>query len=174
MSDLTAWVLVFPHEDDPETIDVLCRFWVPEARLHDNQNRYRDQYRAWAKQGFLQVTPGNATDYGFVKRQILEDAKKFNLVDLNIDRYFQAHQLALELMDELGEERVIGFGMGFASMAAPMKEFERRLLARKIRHGGNPVLRWMADNVAVKQDPAATSSRTRRRARARSTASWRS
>ena len=39
-------------------------------------------------------------------------------------------------------------------MAAPMREFERRLLARKIKHGGNPVLRWMAGNVVVKQDPA--------------------
>lgn len=154
VSDLTAWVLVFPDEDDPDAIDVLARFWVPEAALQNSQNRYREQYRRWAKEGWLQVTPGEATDYGFVKRQILADAQRFSLVDLNIDRYFQAHQLANEMMDELGEERIVGFGMGFASMAAPMKEFERRLLARKIRHGGNPVLRWMADNVAVKQDPA--------------------
>jgi phage terminase large subunit-like protein len=27
-------------------------------------------------------------------------------------------------------------------------------LARKIAHGNNPVLRWMAQNVVVKQDPA--------------------
>lgn len=37
----------------------------------------------------------------------------------------------------------------------PVKEFKRRLLGKKLHHGGNPVLRWMADNVAVKQDPAA-------------------
>lgn len=152
VSDITAWVLVFPHEDDPETVDVLARFWVPEARLHDDQNRYRDQYRVWAQQGYLQVTPGDAIDYGFIKAQILKDAQTFRLVDLNIDRLFQAHQLAVELMDE--GLTVVGMGQGFASMAAPMKEFERRLLAHKIRHGGNPVLRWMADNVAVKQDAA--------------------
>lgn len=152
VSDITAWVMVFPHDDDQETVDVLCRFWCPEARLHDDQNRYRDQYRAWAKQGYLKVTPGDAIDYGFVKAQILQDAQTFRLVDLNIDRLFQAHQLAMELMDE--GLTVIGMGQGFTSMAAPMKEFERRLLARKIRHGGNPVLRFMADNVAVKQDAA--------------------
>lgn len=28
------------------------------------------------------------------------------------------------------------------------------LLSKRLYHGGNPVLRWMADNVAVKQDPA--------------------
>lgn len=39
-------------------------------------------------------------------------------------------------------------------MAIPMKEFERRLLGKKLHHGNNPVLRWMANNVAVRQDPA--------------------
>jgi phage terminase large subunit-like protein len=152
VSDITAWVLVFPHEDDPETVDVLARFWVPEARLHDDHNRYREQYRVWARQGWLKTTPGEAIDYAFVKKQILEDARKYRLVDMNIDRLFQAHQLAVELEQE--GLTVVGMGQGFMSMAAPMKEFERRLLARKIRHGGNPVLRWMADCVAVKQDPA--------------------
>jgi Phage terminase-like protein, large subunit len=152
VSDLTAWVIVFPHDDDPEAIDVIARFWCPEARLHDDQNRYRAQYQAWAKQGFLKVTPGDAIDYSFVKKQILDDAAKFRIVDLNVDRLFQAHQLATELSEE--GLTVVGMGQGFLSMAAPMKEFERRLLARKIHHGGNPVLRWMAGNVSVKQDPS--------------------
>ena len=49
---------------------------------------------------------------------------------------------------------VVPFGQGFASMTAPAKELERLLLERKLRHGGHPVLRWMASNVAVDQDPA--------------------
>lgn len=152
VSDLTAWVMIFPRDDDPETVDVLPRFWCPEKRLTDDSNRYRDQYKAWARQGLLKPTPGDAVDYAFVKKQIIEDATRFQLVDLNVDRLFQAHQLATELMDE--GLIVVGMGQGFLSMAAPMQELERRLLARKIRHGGNPVLRWMAGNVAVKQDPA--------------------
>lgn len=39
-------------------------------------------------------------------------------------------------------------------MSAPTKELERRVLAKKINHAGNPVLRWMASNVSIKQDPA--------------------
>jgi len=152
VSDLTAWLMVFPRDDDPEAVDVLARFWCPEKRLTDDSNRYRDQYKAWVKQGFLKATPGDAVDYAFIKKQILDDAAKFHLVDLNVDRLFQAHQLATELMNE--GLTVVGMGQGFLSMAAPMQELERRLLARKIRHGGNPVLRWMAGNVAVKQDPA--------------------
>ena len=44
--------------------------------------------------------------------------------------------------------------MGYMSMAGPCKEFERRLLGRQLHHGGHPVLRWMANNVAVREDPA--------------------
>ncbi len=152
VSDMTAWVMVFPKEDDPEKLDVLCRFWCPTARLHDSRNKYKDQYVKWAKEGWLIPTPGDAVDYSFVKKQILEDAEKFNIVNLNVDRLFQAHQLSSELADE-GLE-VVGMGQGFLSMATPTKELERRLIAKKINHGNNPVLRWMADNVAVKQDAA--------------------
>ena len=34
------------------------------------------------------------------------------------------------------------------------KEFEKLLLGRRLHHGGNPVLRWMASNVTVKMDAA--------------------
>jgi len=150
-TDITAWVMVFPWEDG-ENLSVIARFWVPEARLNDPQNRYREHYRAWARQGFLTVTPGNAVDYSFVKAQILKDAQTYQLVDLNVDRLFQAHQLATELAEE--GLQVVGMGQGFMSMAAPMKEFERRLLRKAIHHGNNPVLNWMAGNVSVKMDPA--------------------
>lgn len=39
-------------------------------------------------------------------------------------------------------------------MSGPTKNLEALLLSKRLRHGGHPVLRWMADNVAVKQDPA--------------------
>lgn len=152
VSDLTAWVLVFPEPDDLERLQVLVRLWVPESRLADRQHRYQAQYQAWAREGFLQVTPGDAVDYEFIKAQILRDAQTFRLIDLNIDRLFQGYQLAMQLAEE--GLTVAAMGMGFLSMAAPTKELERLLLKHKIQHGGHPVLRWMMDNTAVKEDPA--------------------
>jgi phage terminase large subunit-like protein len=35
-----------------------------------------------------------------------------------------------------------------------MKELERLVLAGQIRHGNNPVLTWMADNLVARMDPA--------------------
>jgi len=39
-------------------------------------------------------------------------------------------------------------------MSGPIKELERLIVGRQISHGGNAVLRWMASNVSVRQDPA--------------------
>ena len=49
---------------------------------------------------------------------------------------------------------MVEFRQGFRSMAAPTRELEKLIVSRKLAHGGNPVTRWMAANVAVAQDPA--------------------
>jgi len=148
VNDLTSWTMVFP---DGDKMDVISRFWCPEARLRDSGNRYRDQYQVWVDKGFLMVTPGTATDFHFVKAQIQKDATDFNLQEMGIDPW-QGHHIGMELAEE--GIRVIEMRQGFQTFAAPMTELMRRLLAHLVNHGGNPVLRWMADNCAVKQDPA--------------------
>lgn len=37
---------------------------------------------------------------------------------------------------------------------APTKKLEEVVLGAKLRHGGHPVLRWMAGNVSIEQDAA--------------------
>ena len=49
---------------------------------------------------------------------------------------------------------MVEFRQGFRSMSAPTRELEKLIVSRKLAHGGNPVTRWMAANVAVAQDPA--------------------
>lgn len=167
-SDLTAWLLAFPngpwvYDEDGEVLERPCgthveggcisflaRHFCPEAALERGRNA--DLYRAWARGGHLQVTPGNATDYAFVREQVLTDAGRWYVAGLNIDFLFQGGQLAGELLEE--GLPVQAFRQGFLSYGLPMKEFERLLLEGKLHHGGNPVLRWMADNVVVRQDPA--------------------
>jgi phage terminase large subunit-like protein len=152
VSDLTAWVLLFPDPVDREAVTCLCRFWCTESKLTDEHNRYRDQYQAWARDGWLLTTPGNAIDYAAVKAQVLRDAQTFQIQDVAVDRLFQGYQLSMELAEE--GLTVAACGMGFMSMAGPTAELERRLLGHKLRHGGHPVLKWMANNVSVKEDPA--------------------
>ncbi len=49
---------------------------------------------------------------------------------------------------------LVQFGQGFLSLAAPTAELERLVIACALWHGGHPVLRWNASNVAARQDPA--------------------
>lgn len=39
-------------------------------------------------------------------------------------------------------------------MTAPTKELEKLVISGRLRHGGNPVLRWMASHVSVETDAA--------------------
>lgn len=150
VSDLTAWAMGFECPLDPDAIDLILRFWVPEALLVRGKNR--DLYQQWVKDGYLETTPGDAIDYAFIRARVLDDAAAFNLIDLNIDRLFQGQQLAGELQD--AGLTVVAMGQGFVSYAAPMVTFFRLLHGRKFHHGNNPILRWNADNLVVVTDPA--------------------
>lgn len=156
VSDLTVWTMLFPSENN--ILDILIRVWCPESRLFDTRNRYRDSYQAWKKQGFLFTTAGDAIDYDFIRAQIVADSQKFEIDSISVDRLFQGYEFSMKLNDELGGSekapKVIACGMGYMSMAGPCLEMEKRLLNRQLNHGGNPILRFMADNVCVSIDPA--------------------
>lgn len=49
---------------------------------------------------------------------------------------------------------VVPFGQGFKDMSPPTKELMKLTLEQKLAHGGNPVLRWMMDNIFIRTDPA--------------------
>jgi len=157
VSDLTVWVQLFPDEDEPDLVDILVRTWCPEARLYDTKNKYRDQYQAWEKQGYLWITEGDAIDEDVIRAHIVSDKEKFNIQRISIDRGFQGYTFARKLDEELGgtekDPMVAACGMGWVSMMGPCQELERLLLLRKLNHGGNPVLRWNADSVSVKINP---------------------
>ena len=147
--DITALVLAFP--DEGGGYDVLPFFWIPEDTIEKRSRRDRVPYDVWARQGLVYTTPGNACDYAFIRARLNELAEQFDIVDIGLDPW-NARQLGGELMEDGFE--IVDFRQGYASMSAPTKELLRLVLAGSLRHGGNPVLRWMADNMVVTQDPA--------------------
>src|SRR5690606_24220217 len=147
--DITALALAFPAEDG--SYDLVMRFWVPEDRLHERSERDRVPYDAWARDGWLQVTPGNVVDYGFIREEIHRLADRYEIVELAYDPW-NASKLAVELFGD--GVPMVEFRQGYASMSPAAKEFERLVTAGLLRHGGHPVLRGMANNVTIRQDPA--------------------
>lgn len=151
VNDLSAFALVFPPIAAGERWKVLLRFWVPEEDIAVRAKRDRVPYDVWVRQGLIEATPGNTTDFSFIETEILGARALYDLVEVAYDRAF-ADSLVQRLM---GEGLVmVPFGQGFLSMAAPTAELARLLLAGELQHGGNQVLRWNASNVSVRQDPA--------------------
>jgi len=147
-SDLTAFVMAFPAEDG--FIDVVARFWLPEDAI-EPRTQEGTHYAEWVRDGYIEKTDGNVIDYDFIFEQIKNDATDYTLSRLAFDRWGAAR--VVQVLQNMGIT-MVQFGQGFASMSPPMKELERLVLSGKIRHGNNPVLTWMADNVVARMDPA--------------------
>ncbi|WP_209316216.1 terminase large subunit [Haematospirillum sp. 15-248] len=150
-TDITAFVLVFPPVTDGERWKVLTRFWVPAENIERRVRSDRVPYDIWHDQGHIQATPGNVVDYRAVRDGITAAADMFDLREVAYDRY-NSSQLVTELMDD--GLTMVPFGQGFISMATPTRELEKLVISGQLAHGGNPVLRWMASNVVVLEDPA--------------------
>jgi len=152
-TDITALVLVFAPQADEDRYQVLCRFFIPEEAMTERSHTDRVPYDAWVRAGYITATPGNVIDYEYVLAQIDEDLQAYDLPEIAFDRW-GASRIQTQLAELGGEDFLVQFGQGFASMSPPMKELEKIILGHKLAHGNNPVLNWMADNLVARTDPA--------------------
>lgn len=145
--DIAAFVLVFPGED--ETVDLLCRFWTPAETIAERSRRDQVPYQHWVDQGVMTATPGEVIEYAAIEHEIGRLGERFNIREIAYDRW-GANQMRQNL--EGAGFTMIDMGQGYASMSAPTKELLKLVISKRVRHGGHPVLRWMADNLVVRTD----------------------
>jgi len=148
-TDISALVLV--QRTDGGGYVVEPHFWIPAESIIRRSRKDKVPYDAWKRDGYVTATPGNVIDYEFIRKRINELSKKYMMVGIAYDNW-NATSTALQLKADGREMRE--FGQGFADMNEPTKELERLVIDGNIRHGGNPVLRWMASNVTVRHDAA--------------------
>jgi phage terminase large subunit-like protein len=148
--DLTALVLAWPVAD---LVYVHPWFWIPEDGLQERCRRDNVRYDVWAEQGFVELTPGNVTDWRFVTERIRKLRDQYDIREIGFDRWG-----ARDVISDLEADglTVVPIGQGFASMNAPCRRLEELVLSGRLRHNGHPVLRWNIDCCTVKPDPAGT------------------
>lgn len=127
------------------------KHYLPEDAVDNNLRKSMIPFKNWHENGWLTLTPGNIIDYNWIKSDILTIMERYNVKEIAFDRW-NSSQLVNDLM-EFGAP-MVAFGMGFASINAPMKELERRYLSKEIEHPNDPVLNWAMSNVVADQDPA--------------------
>ena len=136
--DFAALAIAVLAEDG--AIELVMRFWIPEARVRDRANQSaqaREMLQGWIDAGHVTVTPGNVTDFAVIKRDVLALAESYRMAELGYDPW-NALQLALEL-EQAGLVMAV-CRQGFSSMANPMADLGARIKERRLRHGGQPVL----------------------------------
>ena len=150
-SDITAFVLVFPPRFEEENYIVLPYFWLPEDTLELRCRRDHVLYDVWERHGYIKTTEGNVVHYGFIEKFIEDLSEIYHIKEIAYDRW-NATQMVQNL-EGMGLT-MIPFGQGYKDMSPPSKELFKLMMEGKIQHGGHPVLKWMGQNVVMRQDPA--------------------
>ncbi|HEL1744453.1 terminase large subunit [Streptococcus suis] len=150
-SDITALVLVFPPRFEEENYIVLPFFWLPEDTLELRCRRDHVLYDVWERQGYIKTTEGNVVHYGFIEKFIEDLSEIYYIKEIAYDRW-NATQMVQNL-EGMGLT-MVPFGQGYKDMSPPSKELYKLMMEGKIQHGGHPVLKWMGQNVVMRQDPA--------------------
>lgn len=149
-TDITAFVAVFPPEDRDGPWDVVARFWIPGDNIREKSERDRVPYDVWVDAGYVTATEGNITDYDVLREEVKAFATEYQVREIPYDPW-NATQLATQLGND--GATVVPMSQGYSVMSEPAKFLESLVLGGRIRHGNNPVLRWMAANVAVQHGP---------------------
>lgn len=147
--DVTALVLCFDVED---RIVWLPYFWVPEGACRDRERRNKTRFDQWVRDGAMMRTPGDMTDYSFIRKTLNELKQVYDIREVAYDPW-NGGQLAIQLAEEDGFS-MVEFQQGFRSMSEPTKQLLAMLASGRLAHSGNPALNWMAGNFAVEMDAA--------------------
>jgi phage terminase large subunit-like protein len=159
--DLTALVVLWGDEADG--YDLRAWFWMPRDNVLELERTDRAPYGQWIREGWVTATPGSIVDYAWIRRTVNELAQENDLARLLLDPY-NATALAIELKEEDGLP-VDYLRQGFLSLSAPTKHLERLVKSGKLRHGDNPVLRWMVSNAIAVTDAAGNIKLDKKRSR---------
>lgn len=148
-SDLT--VIVACWRDGADGYIVQPWFFCPKENLRRRADRDGVPYPQWADDGFITPTPGNVVDFRVVEDRIRELCERFDVQEIAFDPH-----LARNMLNNLLEDGfpAVEMRQGWVTMAPAIKELERAIVGRRLKHGGHPVLRWNFDNVAVETDKA--------------------
>lgn len=150
--DLTAAGIIIPIDIDG-TVKYVTRAhgFIPEDTVAVHEKTDKVPYRAWAKAGYLTITPGDVVDYRFIESWIHEttDDLGVNVKELCYDPYNATH--FAQDFDAQGITTV-EVRQGMRTLSEPTKAFREEAYRGNILHEPNPLLDWAVSNAVTKRD----------------------
>ncbi|MBK8772730.1 MAG: terminase large subunit [Rhizobiales bacterium] len=153
-TDLTAFVLLVEPAAEGDPWSVLPYCWLPEEGMQDRCNRDRVDYATWAKQGYLETTPGRAISKRHVLQRVAQICSRFDVQSIAADRWRMADFKQIAEDEGINLPPMLDFGQGFKDMSPALDAFETAVMNRTLRHNGHPVLTMCAANAVTDSDPA--------------------
>ena len=143
--DMTSLTIMLRTSNGEYYFKTHC--FLPESALNDAVNK--DKYREWAKQGYLDITPGNVTDYDYVLARLVEINEKLPLTNIAYDSW-NSSQFVISCTEQGLPMKP--FAQNLGSFNKPTREFERLLVKGKIHLEYNPIVNWCFSNATLKID----------------------
>lgn len=147
-TDITAQIHLSEPDGNGDRY-IMPFFFCPKATIESRSKEDRVPYRAWMDAGHLIATPGDTVDYVVLEENILQNYHALGTKCIEFDKW-NASQLMGSLMDK-GLE-VSEFSQSIANISFPTKQFEKLVYDGKIKHDGNPILKWMLSGCVIYED----------------------
>lgn len=125
---------------------VFFRLYLNEEQAHAPENRH---FYGWEQSGHLIVTPGNATDFDVIRRDLGDLARLAAVQEVVYDPKFAAY-FAAKLADEDGL-LMVEMPQTSARFTLPIVEVENLVLTGDLVHDANPAVAWMISNVVMRE-----------------------
>lgn len=143
VSDLTAIAIKFEKDGH---LYFFHRYYLPSEAL--NSSTLKEYWKVMYRQGQLELTPGNVTDYDYILSDLME-LNQVNPIDAVYFDQWNATQFQINATHE-------GFNMvpvrqNFTHLSAPTKEFERLFLSDKITLNDNEITKFCFRNTMLKE-----------------------
>lgn len=147
VGDLTCVSYLYQQAD--MTLRMWTDYYVPSAKLTAG-GRYEQQYQQWARQGYVNVTDGNVTDYDRITADIIRYNEQGNTIALVSYDQWNATQWAIDCTSRGLPLRPYSQTTG--SFNKPTRELERRIMGGGLKIDYNPVTIHCFANVKIKVD----------------------
>jgi phage terminase large subunit-like protein len=128
------------------------KFYIPEVMAGKRTKADQLNFSQWGREGHITLTPGDATDYNYIKTDILNICSNFDYKPIAYDK-----ALASMFMIQLYNEHSINvesFSQSVGAVTGPTKQLYEWIMNETLIHDNSPVMAWMISNVEVYQDDA--------------------
>nr|WP_275106815.1 terminase large subunit [Nocardia brasiliensis] len=149
--DLCSMAFAFP--DSAGGVDVLWRFWLPEAAYARLNAANDGRFTQWVKDGWLRVTEGDVLDFDAFYADVEADNTLFQILGGDADK-FASDPVLQRIQQLIYCDDIFAYSNVFQHMSPGMHHISDLVKQQAFRWHGNPLARFCFDSTDVRVDPA--------------------